>query len=216
MTPLPKHGLYAVADTGWIGVDYILDAVSGAIAGGAVMIQLRDKNASVTTNPEKLDALLTLCRNHQVPFIINDNIELAAVIGADGVHVGQSDGDVSAIRRQLGPEVVIGVSCHADISSAAAAVVQGADYVAFGRLFASQTKPRAPAADLDVLRQARAELSVPIVAIGGITPDNVNEVLAAGADFCAVIAGIFAQADTRSAARRYLDQIEQYRERQGL
>lgn len=214
MTRLPACGLYAIADTSWIGAEYLLTAVSGAIAGGAVMIQLRDKQACVSDNPEMLDRLLQHCRMHSVPLIINDDVALAARTGADGVHIGQDDGDPGAIRRSLGPKAIVGVSCHNDIASAAAAVDAGADYVALGRFFASPTKPDAVPADLDTLRQARQQLQVPIVAIGGVTPDNSSALLEAGADLLAVISGIFAQPDTRRAAAAYRAVIRDYLERQ--
>ncbi|MCS3903457.1 thiamine-phosphate pyrophosphorylase [Methylohalomonas lacus] len=218
MTPLPTGGLYAIADTGWIGAEHIIDAVSGVIDGGAVMVQLRDKQASVTGNAEKLDALLTLCRDRDVPFLINDDVALAVEIQADGVHVGQDVADPEALRARLGKQAIIGVSCHNDLDSARNALRQGADYVAFGRFYASQTKPDAPAATLATLRRARTELDLPIVAIGGITPDNVAELLAAGADFCAVIAGLFAYghntADTRATASRYQQAMQAYYQQQ--
>lgn len=218
MTPLPAGGLYAIADTGWIGAEHIIEAVTGVIDGGAVMVQLRDKHACVTGNAQKLDALLTLCRDRGVPFLINDDVTLAAEIQADGVHVGQEAADPTALRAQLGNRAIIGVSCHNDLDNARSASLQGADYVAFGRFYASQTKPDAPAATLATLRRAQAELNVPSVAIGGVTPDNVAELLAAGADFCAVIAGLFAYghnpADTRAAARRYQKAMQDYYQQQ--
>lgn len=220
MTPLPRSGLYAIADTGWLGADHLLEAVQGAIEGGAVMIQLRDKHAAVSGNHRKLDALLSLCREYRVPLIINDDVDLAATLTADGVHIGQRDGRPELARARLGDQAIVGVSCHDSIAAAHHAVATGADYVAFGRLFGSQTKPAAPAAKLAILEQARTELPVPIVAIGGITPDNIAAALAAGADLCAVIAGIFAhgcmKSDTRAAASRYQIQIQQYREQKGL
>jgi len=209
MTPLPRRGLYAIADTSWVAPDHILTAVGEAIAGGAVMIQLRDKAATVIGDERRLLALLELCRRQRVPFIINDDSRLAVEIGADGVHIGQSDGDIAALRTRMGDTAIIGVSCHNSLDSARRAVAEGADYIAFGRFFASRTKPDAPGATLEQLRTARAELAVPIVAIGGITPDNSRELLATGADLLAVIAGVFAQADVRAAAAAYQRIIQQ-------
>ena len=207
MTPLPARGLYAIADTTWLAPERVLSAVAGAIAGGAGMIQLRDKQGSVVNDAECLIALLELCRENRVPFIVNDDSELAARIGADGVHVGQSDGQtdngIATLRTRLGNQAIIGVSCHNDIASARRAVSGGASYVAFGRFFDSRTKPDAPAADISILGEAQVELDVPIVAIGGITPDNGARLLAAGADLLAVIGGIFAEPDCRSAAAAY-------------
>lgn len=220
MSVFPARGLYAIADTGWIGPDRFIAAVRGAIEGGAAAVQLRDKQEMLNPDARLLNDLLIVCRKHAVPLIINDNPVLAAKVGADGVHVGQTDHsagpDVKIIRSLLGPHAVIGVSCHNDLDSALAAVAGGADYVAFGRFFASQTKPDAPAASLETLRTARRLLDVPIVAIGGITPDNGARLLEAGADWLAVIAGIFAQPDPRAAAAQYRTLIRQHLNRQGL
>lgn len=208
MTPLPSRGLYAIADTGWIEPARIVAAVADAIAGGADMIQLRDKRNLLRDDNERLSALVETCHENSVPFIVNDDSELAARIGADGVHVGQDAGDLAAIRNRLGNDAIIGVSCHNDVASARRAVDEGADYVAFGRFFDSQTKPDAPPANIAILTEARAALDVPIVAIGGITPDNGADLLAAGADLLAVIAGIFARADCRAAAAAYKNMIK--------
>lgn len=219
MTALPARGLYAIADTHWIGAEHIVGAVRGAIRGGAVMIQLRDKQNIVSGNPEKLDALLALCRDHQVPFLINDDVELAATIQADGVHVGLEDGDLTSIRSRLGDQAIIGVSCHNDPGCARTAIQQSANYVAFGRFYPSSSKPDAPAADPETLCLAQRELPVPIVAIGGITADNMPALLAAGADLCAVISGIFAhghnEADTLAKAGRYQKVMQEYFSKQG-
>ncbi|MDZ7736700.1 MAG: thiamine phosphate synthase [Gammaproteobacteria bacterium] len=209
MIPLPARGLYAIADTAWVGPERIVAAIAGAIAGGAAMIQLRDKRGHISSHKDCLLSLVETCHENGVPFIINDDTELAVHIGADGVHVGQTDGDIAAIRKRLGPDAIIGVSCHDDIDSAHAAVSRGADYVAFGRFFPSLTKPDAPAADIGILGQARASVDVPIVAIGGITPDNGALLLAAGADLLAVIAGIFDQPDSRAAAAAYRNIFQQ-------
>lgn len=209
MTPLPSRGLYAIADTAWVGPEQIVAAVAGAIAGGANMIQLRDKQGHVSNDKDCLLSLVETCRKNGVPFIVNDDTELAVQTGADGVHVGQADGDIAAIRKRLGPDAIIGVSCHDNIDTARKAVSRGADYVAFGRFFPSRTKPDAPAADIGILGQARAAVDVPVVAIGGITPDNSVRLLAAGADLLAVIAGIFDQPDCKAAAAAYRNIFQQ-------
>jgi len=203
MTSLPRRGLYAIADTVWIEPRHMPAAIESVIDGGAVMIQLRDKQRSVRDDENLLQSIMTICRRQAVPFIINDDARLAARIGADGVHVGQGDDNVDAIRRELGSDAIIGVSCHGDLDSARRAAEAGADYVAFGRFFASQTKPDAPGAAMTTLQQARAELDIPVVAIGGITPDNAARLLAAGADLLAVIAGVFASDDIRASAAAY-------------
>lgn len=204
MTPFPRHGLYAIADTGWLAPGELTTAVAAAIRGGAGIIQLRDKSGIATTDPGLLQDLLYLCRDAGVPFIINDDPGLATRIVADGVHIGRNDADLTVLRRQIG-RMTLGVSCHNNLEAAVTAEAAGADYVAFGRFFPSHTKPGAVAAELDLLRQAREKLQLPIVAIGGLTPDNSAAALAAGADILAVIEGIFGQSNPEAAARRYIN-----------
>jgi thiamine-phosphate pyrophosphorylase len=135
-----------------------------------------------------------------VTLIINDDVELAGNCGAHGVHLGKDDADLRSARSLLGSGAIIGVSCYNDLSLARQAAGLGADYVAFGRFFPSQTKPGAIQASPDLIRQARQELSLPIAAIGGITPDNAGQLIDAGADMLAVVTGIFATADVQRAA----------------
>jgi len=201
--PLALHGLYVLTDTALAPSDHLLTAVAAAIDGGAAMVQYRDKSDDDARRESEARALLALCRERRVPLIINDDVALAARIGADGVHVGREDPDLHQARTALGRNAIIGVSCYDDLERARRAQADGADYVAFGSFFASPTKPAAVPASLDLLRTARSELTLPIAAIGGITPDNGAQLVAAGADLLAVITGVFAQADVRAAARRY-------------
>ncbi len=206
MTPLPKKGLYAITKTANKSLQQIADAVLAAIKGGAVIIQYRNKHPFRDAHP--LDSrkmatyLLDICRNNNVPLIINDDIKLAASIGADGVHLGKNDGQISEARKYLGPESIIGISCYNDLQRAAAAQEQGASYVAFGRFFTSRTKPYAPTADIETLVKAKQQLNIPTVAIGGILPENGSQLVAAGADFLAVIDGVFAD-DPEQSAKNY-------------
>lgn len=202
MTPFPRSGLYAIADTHWLAPEALSAAVAAVIRGGAAVIQLRDKSGAARANTGLLRELLELCRTAEIPFIINDDADLALRIGADGVHLGCDDVDLPALRRQLG-SMIIGISCHDDLDRAIAAESAGADYVAFGRFFPSRTKPDAVSASLDLLVQARERLHLPIVAIGGLTPDNSAPVLAAGANLLAVIEGLFGQPDPAAAARQF-------------
>jgi len=181
----------------------LLDAVSAAIRGGARLIQLRDKQHDADTRLQLARRLAALCHQQQARLIINDDVSLAAASGADGVHLGASDGSPAAARALLGPDAIIGATCGNSLERAAAAVAAGADYVAFGRLFPSQSKPNAPPAELSTLQRARAQLVVPICAIGGITPDRAAVVRAAGAELLAVIAGVFSAPDIEAAARAY-------------
>ena len=201
--PSPGRGLYAITDRRLIPEAELVERVRKAIDGGAAIIQYRDKSSGQARRLEQAAALAALCSARQVPLIINDDIELAAAVNADGVHLGIDDTSISTARAQLGEDAIIGVSCYNRLERAVEAVDAGADYVAFGRFFASKTKPNAVTADIDLLVAARQQLRVPIVAIGGITPDNGAALIAAGADYLAAIDGVFGQADVYAAAQGY-------------
>jgi thiamine-phosphate pyrophosphorylase len=196
-------GLYAIADSAYLQNSDFVPAVRAALDGGARVIQYRDKLATPARREALARALNTLCRERGVPFLINDDVRLAGIVGATGVHLGRDDPDIGAARAALGPAALIGVSCYNELARAQSAQDAGADYVAFGRFFPSRTKPQAVAAAPELLRAARAALKIPIVAIGGITPENGASLIAAGADALAVIEGIFGQPDIRAAAARY-------------
>jgi thiamine-phosphate pyrophosphorylase len=197
------RGLYVITDDKLIPGDKLLSAVSAAIQGGARLVQYRNKSWDPSARAHQARGLLQLCRQHELPLIINDDVELAAVIGADGVHLGDQDLPLDEARVRLGPHAIIGVSCHDSLESAVRAEQAGADYVAFGSFFASPSKPNAVRAPLSVLEAARRTVNVPICAIGGIRPDNGAALVKAGAHMLAVISGIFAQPDFAAAARRY-------------
>jgi thiamine-phosphate pyrophosphorylase len=196
-------GLYAITDNQLIPPGELTRRVTLAIAGGAAVIQYRDKRAVPSADPDEVASLAVLCRQHGIPLIINDDVPLAAAVGAAGVHLGEHDTGLQAARRQLGPGALIGVSCYNRLELACEAEDGGADYVAFGRFFPSSTKPAAVQATPALLTEARRRLELPIVAIGGITPENGAELVSAGADLLAVIHGVFAQPDVEAAARRY-------------
>ena len=196
------HGVYAITDPELCGIQ-LNKKVLAAIEGGIRILQYRNKQASRERQHEEASELLNLCRQHNVLFIINDDVELTAAVDADGVHLGQRDRALLEARQHLGADKIIGISCNNRFENALTAQQQGADYVAFGRFFPSHTKPQAPRADIGLLERARTELQLPVVAIGGITPVNGSELIAAGADMLAVIHGIFAQQDVRQAAQRY-------------
>lgn len=199
--PFPHRGLYAITPIG-MASRALATAVSAAIRGGASVIQYRAKDRA---DREEATALLRTCRGAGVPLIVNDDPELARAIGADGVHLGADDRSIAEARAIVGRAMAIGVSCYDDLSLAGIAAQQGADYVAFGSFFSSRTKPDARRAPVTLLEQARRAIAIPIVAIGGITPENGSVLLAAGADLLAVIDGIFGQSDPESAARRYVE-----------
>ncbi len=173
-----------------------------AVLEHAALLQYRNKSASDGLRGEQAEALLALCATRGVRLIVNDDLALAQAIGADGVHLGEDDGDAGAARAALGPDALIGVSCYDDLDRARAAATTGASYIAFGAMFTSSTKPKARRASFDLLRDS-AGFGVPRVAIGGITPDNARSVVAAGADLIGVISGVFDAPDPPAAARAY-------------
>ncbi|CAK0747692.1 Thiamine-phosphate synthase [Gammaproteobacteria bacterium] len=197
------QGLYAIADTSLIPEEMLVEKVALALYGGACLVQYRDKGTDPGHREWQAVDLLHLCNSFKVPLLINDDVELAAKIGAAGVHLGQNDMPVAHARALLGPSALIGVSCHDDLSLALQAERDGASYVAFGRFFPSHTKPFAIQANPDLLTDAKKYLQVPLAAIGGITPDNAKILLAAGADLLAVIHGLFAQGNVRAAASQF-------------
>ena len=197
------RGLYAITDALLIPDDRLTVAVEQAILGGARMIQYRDKSHDTARRLAQARVLDELCQRHAVPLIINDDVALAAQIGAAGVHVGKDDPSFATARARLGGNAIIGVSCYDRLDLALEAARAGADYAAFGAFFPSPTKPTEIRASIALLRNARAALNLPIVAIGGITPDNAPLLLDAGADALAVVSGVFGQPDIQAAARRY-------------
>ena len=200
---IPLRGLYVITDSHLIPTLRFVETVEKAIQGGARVIQYRDKSDNKKQRFQQAQALQYLCQQYQVPLIINDDIDLAQQINADGIHLGQDDAKLTAVRARLGNNVIIGISCYNQLSLAQDAVATGATYVAFGRFFQSHTKPNAVSAHLDLLRQARQLFHCPIVAIGGITPHNGKQLITAGADCLAVIQGVFGQANITTAAQRY-------------
>jgi thiamine-phosphate pyrophosphorylase len=196
------NGLYAITPDERDTAD-LLRKVRLVLSGGASVLQYRNKTAGAALRLEQAGALRDLTREFSVPLVINDDVMLARRVDADGVHLGGEDGSVAAARSVLGQAKLIGVSCYNRAALAHEAVRQGADYVAFGSFFASAVKPDAVAASPDLLRQARREIAVPLVAIGGITIDNGAQLLEAGANALAVISAVFGAADIRDAAQQF-------------
>jgi len=195
-------GLYAVTpdrnDT-----PALLASVEAALAGGAQLLQYRNKTASPALRLTQGRALLALCWEYQVPLIINDYLDLALALDAHGLHLGADDGQLPAARARLGSGKILGASCYRSVETAMDAQQSGADYVAFGGFFPSTVKPSAVRTPLDLLPDAKWRLSVPVVAIGGITLANAPQLLAAGADSVAVISALFGAPDIRAAARGF-------------
>lgn len=194
-----NRGLYAITDSA-LG-DRLLPAVEAALRSGAICVQYRDKSADADKRLTEARALAALCRRYGCPLLINDDVELCFAAGADGVHLGRGDGSLADARRHLGPTAILGATCHASLDFAAEAFLDGADYLAFGAMFPSPTKPGAHPADPAILREARQRFGLPVVAIGGITLDNAPGLIAAGADCLAVISDLFARPDADIEAR---------------
>ncbi len=196
------QGLYAITDTNMSDDQQLLTAVEQAITGGVRILQYRNKTLPLADQQRQAKQLLTLCKAANIPLIINDNVELAATIGADGVHLGRDDGNIDHARALLGNRI-IGISCYNERQLAKQAVNAGANYIAFGAFFPSQTKPNAVKAEPELLGWAKTELNIPVVAIGGVTPQNGGNLIDAGADMLAVIQGVFGQPDIHTAAQRF-------------
>jgi thiamine-phosphate pyrophosphorylase len=197
------NGLYAITDSQLIPAGKLAEQVEQAIAGGACLIQYRDKHHSRTERKREATLLVRLCEQQDVPLIINDDVELAREVGAAGVHLGRDDVSISHARQRLGAKAIIGVSCYNRLDYATEAARAGASYIAFGRFFPSHSKPDAVQADTSLLEQAHAQINLPIAAIGGITPGNGRQLVEAGANLLAVIHGVFGQTDIQAAARQY-------------
>ena len=197
----PLRGLYAITDSQLLAGGRLLPYVEAALAGGARLLQYRDKSDDSSRRLREAEALRELCLRHGAQLIINDDLELATKLGV-GVHLGQSDGSLAAARALLGRAPIVGATCHAQLELAEQARQEGASYIAFGRFFNSQTKPGAPAATLELLEQARTQFRLPIVAIGGVTLDSAPELIARGASLVAVIHALFAADSAAEVERR--------------
>jgi thiamine-phosphate diphosphorylase len=199
--------LYVVLDRTASGGRDLEAILAAALDGGADMIQLREKTLPSGTLLPLAERLAARCRAARVPFIVNDRVDLAVAVGADGVHLGQDDLPPAHARALMKPGMILGLSTHS-VEQAAAAQAAGADYVAVGSMFPTATKPEFRLVGPALARTARPVVRVPLIGIGGITPDNVGEVIAAGADGVAVISGICGATDPRTAARQYLRAVD--------
>lgn len=199
MTQKIPRGLYLVTpdcrDTG-----DLLAQLQDALGGHPALVQYRNKIAGAEARREQAAAAAALAHAAGALFIVNDSVELALDVSADGVHVGRDDGDVAAVRAAIGPNRILGVSCYDEWARAEQAVAAGADYIAFGAMFSSSVKPEAVQAPIELVRRAKAELGVPVCCIGGITLDNAPELVEAGADLLAVISDVFKAPDPAARA----------------
>ena len=197
------QGLYTITNEALLPAAQLIPAVEKAIAGGSRIIQFRDKTSVPLMRKQLAQALRTLCTRTQTLFIVNDDIELALEIQADGVHLGKDDSRLLVARERLGSDSIIGISCYNQFDLAVSAEKAGADYVAFGSFYQSAIKPDAVQADSRLLINAAKHLHIPAVAIGGITPENAPQLIDAGADMLAVISAVFAQTDIEASARQF-------------
>lgn len=193
--------LYAVTDRAWIGKQSLAEQVESALRGGVTCVQLREKELDEERFLREAEEIFTLCKRYRVPFFINDNVALALRCHADGVHVGQDDMDVAAVRRLVGQEMMIGVSVHT-VEEARAAAEGGADYLGVGAMFATSTKTDASLVTKETLRAICDAVSIPVVAIGGISKANLLELAGTGVDGVALVSAIFSAADIAAECRR--------------
>lgn len=192
--------LYAVTDRAWVGKLTLPQQVEAALKGGATCVQLREKNLADSSILAEAQEISALCKQYRVPFILNDNVALAAQCGADGVHLGQEDMDPAEARRILGPDAIIGVSAH-NVAEAKAAVAAGVDYLGCGAMFATTTKTNVTALPKETLRAICAAVGVPVVAIGGISKQNLLSLAHCGEAGVALVSAIFAAEDIEEECR---------------
>ena len=199
-------GLYAITDEKWTPAQVLFDSVASALAGGASVVQLRDKTSPMEDLLPIAEALADICLANEALFIINDRVDLAERCGCHGVHLGKDDFNFREARKRL-KDKIIGVSCYNDIERAKEFQDAGADYVAFGSFFPSPTKPDAVRAEKDILIRAKESLTVPICAIGGITLDNSGGLISSGADMVAVISSLWGCASIMERAQAFSDKF---------
>jgi len=198
-------GLYAITDTEHLSSEKMLHKTEEILRAGAKLLQYRHKQADQNTRLTEARQLIDLCRQFTVPLIINDDITLAMKVDADGVHLGKSDSSIAVARERLGNNAMIGVSCYNDLDRANEAVMAGADYLAFGAFFPSPSKPDAVHAKPEIIGRAKQQFDLPVVAIGGITPENGQTLIDAGADMLAVISGLYASKNPFNTTIKYVN-----------
>ncbi len=195
-------GLYLVTPD-WDDTARLLEVTEAALEGGAVLLQYRHKTASPLLRLEQATALLALCHRFECPFIVNDHVDLCLEIGADGVHVGGTDASVAEVRAQIGPKKILGASCYGSLDMAHAAEAGGASYVAYGGFYPSRVKKYPVTTDTRILAASHAAVPLPVVVIGGMTPENAVPLVAAGADMVAAISSVYLANDPKQAAASF-------------
>ena len=200
---MPKSGgIYLISDSKNLVIDDLLDKTEKILDVGISLFQFRDKNSKYEIKKSTALKLQTLCKKYNTLFIINDDVVLAKEISADGVHLGRNDMDIEMARKILGDKI-IGVSCYNNLEDAITAEIMGADYIALGSFFSSPTKPEARKIAIDLLPIAKSKLNIPVVAIGGITPENGKQLVDNKVDFLAIISGIYASTDIINSIKSY-------------
>ena len=195
-----KLRLYAVTDSAWLNGRSLAEVVREAIEGGATVVQYREKNKGYDDMLKEAREVCAVCREYGVPFIMNDSVEIAMAVDADGVHLGLDDGDLKAARERLGEGKIIGASTH-NVQEAISAQAQGADYLGCGAVFGSTTKTDISSITPEILAQVTSAVQIPVVAIGGINRDNISKLNGCSLAGAAVVSAIFAQKDIRAAAK---------------
>ncbi|HAQ40971.1 MAG TPA: thiamine phosphate synthase [Clostridiales bacterium] len=193
--------LYAITDRTWLKERTLPEAVEEAILGGATFIQLREKNLSYDEFLKAAMEVKTITDKYRVPFVINDNVDVAAAVGADGAHIGQSDEEIRTAREKLGSDKIIGMSAGT-VEEAVKAEQNGVDYLGVGSIFNTSTKLDARTVSIETLKKICESVSIPVIAIGGISEDNIHELAGTGIVGISVISAIFAQDDIKDAASR--------------
>ena len=203
MSDFPTTGLYVITDSERLDFPKLCQKTEAILEAGVPILQYRDKAADPATHRKRALTLQKLCAEHWTKFLVNDDVQLARDIGADGVHLGQDDAPYLTARRLLGDQAIIGTSCNNNLELALKVQVLGADYIAFGAFFSTRTKKRTVPAGLELLRRAKTELTIPVVAIGGITPDNGGDLLQAGANLLAVASSIYSSSEPAQVVLKF-------------
>lgn len=193
--------LYAVTDRSWVGKQSLCQQVEEAIKGGVTCVQLREKSMEYACFLREAESIRSLCHQYNVPFIVNDNPDIAVACGADGVHVGQEDLNVKEVRQQIGNDMILGVSVH-NVKEARDAVDNGADYLGLGAVFPTNTKNKASVMSMETLRSICNDVKIPVVAIGGINEKNIEKLSGSGIDGVAMVSAIFSADDIENTCRK--------------
>jgi len=195
-------GLYAITPDS-ADLNTLIQKTKSAIEGGAFMVQYRSKIQDRDVKMQQCAAILRLCREYEIPCIVNDDVDMCRILEADGVHLGEKDDNIAEVRHILGEDAIIGSSCYDQLDRAKSAQKEGASYVAFGAMFPTSTKPNAPRASLALLKEAKREIQIPIVAIGGITVNNAHDVIKTGIDAIAVITSLYEAKSIKETAETF-------------